>query len=175
MNMLEPQLILVDENDQPVGTMGKMEAHEKGLLHRAFSVFIINEQGEWLLQQRAFTKYHSPGLWTNACCSHPAPGETIVEAAKRRISEELGMTIENVETLFTFQYQVEFNNGLHEHELDHVLLAQYSNLTINFNQAEVASVKWCSSTEIAQLLAESPASFTHWFRLVFDRVAALIP
>ena len=107
--LLEPQLILVDEQDHEVGIMGKMEAHEKGILHRAFSVFIINDAGEWLMQQRAHTKYHSPGLWTNACCSHPAPGETVQAAAVRRVKEELGIEISEPESLFTFQYQVEFN------------------------------------------------------------------
>jgi isopentenyl-diphosphate delta-isomerase len=172
--MAEPLVILVDEHDRPTGTMGKMEAHEKGVLHRAFSAFVINNQGEWLMQQRAFSKYHSPGLWTNACCSHPAPGETVQEAAVRRMQEELGIAIEAPETLFTFQYQVEFNNGLFEHELDHVLLCRLPAQEFNLNEEEVASVNWLSSTAIAEQLEQHPEHFTHWFRLVFDRVRELI-
>lgn len=168
--MLEPQLILVDEQDREVGIMGKMEAHEKGILHRAFSVFIINEAGEWLMQQRAHSKYHSPGLWTNACCSHPAPGETVQEAAVRRVKEELGIEIPEPESLFTFQYQVAFNNGLFEHELDHVLLHRLSSQKFNLNKEEVETVNWFSAEVIADKLEQHPEQFTHWFRLVFDRV-----
>ncbi len=154
--------------------MGKTEAHEKGVLHRAFSVFIVNEMGDWLMQKRAFSKYHSPGLWTNACCSHPAPGESVQEAAVRRVKEELGIQILAPETLFYFQYQVEFNNGLYEHELDHVLLSRLTSEAFILNEEEVASVCWLSSAVIAEQLKQHPEHFTHWFRLVFDRVRELI-
>ena len=121
--MSEEMLILVDENDNQIGTMGKMEVHRKGLLHRAFSVFIINEKNELLLQQRAFSKYHSPGLWTNTCCSHQHEGETSIQAAKRRLNQEMGINT-SLEFLFSFIYKAEFENGLIEHEFDHVIFGR---------------------------------------------------
>lgn len=116
---MKAQVILVNELDQETGLMEKMEAHEKGLLHRAFSVFIMNDQGDMLLQQRALDKYHSGGLWTNACCSHPLPGEAVEAAAHRRLSEEMGFDCP-LRELFQFTYRTEFDNGLIEHEYDHV-------------------------------------------------------
>src|SRR6186713_1579239 len=117
--MENDKVILVSEHDDMVGIMDKMEAHKQGLLHRAFSVFIFNSKGEMLLQQRAFNKYHSGGLWTNACCGHPSPGEQTVAAARRRLMEEMGFTT-GLEELFDFTYQHAFENGLTEHEYDHV-------------------------------------------------------
>ena len=118
--MKEEKVILVDANDTPLGTMEKIEAHKKGLLHRAFSIFIVNARGELLLQQRALHKYHSPGLWTNTCCSHQREGETTLEAGARRLQEEMGMQVP-LTFLFSFIYNTTFDNGLTEHELDHVL------------------------------------------------------
>src|SRR6188768_1448075 len=118
-------IILVDEQDRPTGTMGKMEVHEKALLHRAFSVFIFNDCGEMLLQQRAVKKYHSAGLWTNACCSHPRPGEDTLLAAQKRLQEELGFTT-SLEKAFAFIYKASFENGLTEYEFDHVFTGVYN-------------------------------------------------
>ena len=123
--MVEEQVILVDPNDNPIGTMNKMEAHEKAVLHRAFSVFILNDKNEVMLQQRAAHKYHSPLLWTNTCCSHQRVGETNIEAGKRRLFEEMGFTAK-LKELFHFIYKAPFDNGLTEHELDHVMIG-YSN------------------------------------------------
>src|SRR5258705_9255778 len=129
---MKEEVILVNENDEQVGVMEKMEAHQKGLLHRAFSVFIFNEKGQMLLQQRAATKYHSGGKWSNACCSHPRPGEELEAAAKRRLREELGIGT-TLKKIFEFSYKVEFENGLTENELDHVFAGQYGG-KINLNQ-----------------------------------------
>ena len=138
--MAENQVILVNEQDAPIGVMEKMEAHKTGTLHRAFSIFIFNSQGEMLLQQRAKGKYHSGGLWTNACCSHPQPGEQVEKAAERRLMEELGFST-SLEKVFDFLYKAGLDNGLTEHEFDHVFVGEY-NGAINFNTEEVAN---CSS------------------------------
>ncbi|WP_046371143.1 isopentenyl-diphosphate Delta-isomerase [Flavihumibacter petaseus] len=164
-------IVLVDIHDNPIGTMEKMEAHQKALLHRAFSVFIFNDQGEWLLQQRAADKYHSAGLWTNACCSHPRPGEPVAAAAVRRLEEELGFQT-SLQPAFSFIYKAEFGNGLTEHEYDHVFMGRYNNAVLP-NPDEVAAVRWCSAEEIRQDLQQYPSRYTAWFRLAFDRVAAL--
>lgn len=159
--MNSPEIILVNEQDEAIGTMEKMEAHRKGLLHRAFSVFIINDAGEVLLQRRALDKYHSPGLWTNACCSHPYPGESVETAAHRRLQEELGFDCE-LKELFSFTYRTEFDNGLTEHEFDHVLLGTY-NGTIIPNPAEVADYQYLSVTQIIEKMENAPLTFTSWF------------
>ena len=117
-------VILVDENDAPIGIMEKIEVHQKALLHRAFSVFIFNSKGEMLLQKRANNKYHSPGLWTNACCSHPSPGQDTLEAATKRLQEEMGFTTA-IEKVFDFIYKAPFDNGLTEYEFDHVFIGTY--------------------------------------------------
>ena len=122
---MEEQVILVNEHDTPIGLMGKLEAHQKALLHRAFSVFILNDKGEIMLQQRAASKYHSPNLWTNTCCSHPRQGETTIEAGKRRLQEEMGFVTELTDIL-SFIYKAPFDNGLTEHELDHILIGYYN-------------------------------------------------
>ena len=123
--MIEEKVILVNEQDEQIGLMPKMEAHEKALLHRAFSVFIFNDDNELMLQQRALDKYHSPGLWTNTCCSHQRDGETNIEAGKRRLQEEMGFVVELRESV-SFIYKAPFDNGLTEHEYDHVLLGKYN-------------------------------------------------
>ncbi len=161
--MLLEEVILVDEEDTPIGTMEKIEAHKKALLHRAFSVFIFNEKGEMLLQQRAAGKYHSPGLWTNACCSHPHPGEDTRSAAARRLKEELGFTTD-VQELFAFTYKTEFDNGLTEFEFDHVFVGRYDGV-IEPNPEEVSNYRYSALGEIKEELIRCPEAFTSWFHL----------
>ena len=170
--MKEEEVILVDTNDRPLGTMPKMEAHEKAVLHRAFSVFVLNKNGELLLQQRAWKKYHSPGLWTNTCCSHQRMGESNLEAGHRRLQEEMGMQT-NLTELFAFIYKAPFDNGLTEHELDHVLLG-YSDTDPVINTEEVAAFRWASMEAIAVDMTEQPEQYTEWFKIIFDRFYAHI-
>lgn len=165
--MKEEKVILVDSNDNPIGTMPKMEAHEKAVLHRAFSVFILNKKGQLMLQQRAFHKYHSPGLWTNTCCSHQRGGEDNIEAGKRRLQEEMGFST-SLEVLFNFIYKAPFDNGLTEHELDHVLLGYYESPP-QVNPEEVAAWKWMDLEAVAEALIARPQDFTAWFKIIFDR------
>lgn len=159
------QVILVNEQDEAIGVMEKMEAHEKALLHRAFSVFLFNKEGLMLLQQRALTKYHSPGLWTNACCSHPGPGEEVKAAALRRLQEELGFTTP-VEKAFHFTYKAAFDNGLTEHEFDHVFVGFYEG-TMLLNEEEVSAVHYKSMDTIAVELETMPHMYTEWFKIAF--------
>ena len=159
-------VILVDENDQEIGKMEKQEAHEKGLLHRAFSVFVFNENKELLLQQRALTKYHSAGLWTNTCCSHPRIGETIEQAAHRRLMEEMGFDCD-LSTKTSFIYKAAFENGLTEHEFDHVLVGSF-NGEINFNPTEVKNFKWINLEELQIDLLQNNQNYTAWFKIIFD-------
>ena len=159
------EVILVDESDTPLGTMEKIEAHRRALLHRAFSVFIFNSKGEMLLQQRSPDKYHSAGLWTNACCSHPRPGEDTREAAIRRLYEELRFTTP-LEKLFHFTYKSEFDNGLTEFEFDHVFVGTYD-AAIHPNKAEVSDYCHWSPELIRESLRLQPDRFTSWFRLAF--------
>jgi isopentenyl-diphosphate delta-isomerase len=161
-------VILVDANDNEVGVMEKMEAHRKALLHRAFSVFIFNDKGEMLLQQRAITKYHSGGLWTNACCSHPRPGEVTINAAKRRLQEELGFETD-IEKVFDFTYKAAFDNGLAEHEFDHVFVGNYEQ-KIKPNPEEVKDVAFMPMDDILQSLKDAPAKYTTWFHIAFPKV-----
>ena len=170
--MKEEEVILVDTNDRPLGTMPKMEAHEKAVLHRAFSVFILNKKEELLLQQRAWEKYHSPGLWTNSCCSHQRKGESNLEAGNRRLEEEMGMEAD-LEELFSFIYKAPFDNGLTEHELDHVLLG-YSDSDPNMNSDEVAAFRWAPLETIAAEMQADPDQFTAWFKIIFDRFYSYI-
>ncbi len=163
--MNEAQVILVNESDEQIGVMEKLEAHQKALLHRAFSVFIFNTKGEMLLQQRALSKYHSPGLWTNACCSHPSPGETTLHAAERRLSEELGFKTA-IKKLFSFTYQSTFDNGLTEHEFDHVFTGVYDG-TVLPDPNEVMNHRFATVEEIAQELHRVPEQFTIWFKIAF--------
>ncbi|EAS20216.1 isopentenyldiphosphate isomerase [Flavobacteria bacterium BBFL7] len=160
-------VILVNPQDEKVGLMEKIEAHEKALLHRAFSVFIINDKDEILLQQRALSKYHSPGLWTNTCCSHQRDGEGNVEAGRRRLMEEMGMTAQ-LKELFHFIYIAPFDNGLTEHELDHVMVG-YSNEDPIINPDEVASFKWMTANDIKEDMIAQPDLYTAWFKIIFDK------
>lgn len=147
--------------------MPKMEAHEKAVLHRAFSVFVLNDKGETLLQQRASHKYHSPLLWTNTCCSHQRLGESNLEAGKRRLQEEMGFQTE-LEELFSFIYKAPFDNGLTEHELDHVMLGYFDGEP-DINPEEVNAWKWMSLQDIRADLKENPDRYTAWFKIIFER------
>jgi len=162
------QVILVDKNDKPLGVAKKMEAHQKGLLHRAFSVFIFNSKGEMLLQQRALHKYHSGGLWTNACCSHPNPGEETSAAAQRRLKEEMGFEVP-VEKVFDFMYKSVLDNGLTEYEFDHVFAGEY-NGQVNFNKNEVMDFCYKDMQEISNSLQTHPEKYTAWFHLAFPGI-----
>lgn len=160
-------LILVNENDEPIGEIAKMEAHEKALLHRAFSVFILNSKGEILMQQRALDKYHSAGLWTNTCCSHPFPNEQSLDAANRRLLEEMGMSVD-LEFLFKFQYKAPFDNGLTEHEIDHVFLGNSDSLP-QINKKEVSSYKYISFEDLEMDIIKNPEDYTVWFKIIFNK------
>jgi isopentenyl-diphosphate Delta-isomerase len=161
-------VILVDVNDTQTGIMEKMEAHEKGLLHRAFSVFIFNSRGEMLLQQRAMNKYHSGGLWTNACCSHPFPGEETSAAALRRLKEELGFETP-IEKVSDFVYKSDFDNGLTEYEFDHVFAGEYEG-RIDMNKEEAMDFCYKDLQEIRQNLQTHPSKYTAWFHLAFPKI-----
>lgn len=165
--MKEENVILVDQFDVQIGTMPKMEAHEKGVLHRAFSVFIMNSKGETMLQQRAASKYHSPLLWTNTCCSHQREGETNIEAGKRRLLEEMGFVTE-LEELFSFIYKAPFDNGLTEHELDHVMMGWYDQ-NPSINSDEVANWKWMHPGIIKADIEDNPHNYTVWFKIIFEK------
>lgn len=162
------QVILVDQQDNPTGSCEKLEAHQKGLLHRAFSVFIFNKKGEMLLQQRAINKYHSGGLWTNACCSHPAEGEDTIAAAHRRLVEEMGFDTP-VEKVFDFVYKADFDNGLTEYEFDHVFVGEYSG-SISFNKEEVMDYCYKTVQAISLSLQSHPQKYTPWFHLAFPKI-----
>ena len=162
---MEEHVILVDENDNPIGLMEKMEAHEKAVLHRAFSVFIFNSKGELMLQQRAASKYHSPLLWTNTCCSHQRNGETNLEAGKRRLEEEMGF-VTDIEEVFSFIYKAPFRNGLTEHELDHVMVGYYNDAPI-LNKEEVEAYKWMTLIDVKNDIEKNPQEYTEWFKIIF--------
>jgi isopentenyl-diphosphate delta-isomerase len=165
--MEEEKVILVDENDNQIGLMPKMEAHEKAVLHRAFSVFIFNDKNELMLQQRALHKYHSPGLWTNTCCSHQRDGESNIEAGKRRLNEEMGF-VANLRETTSFVYKAPFDNGLTEHELDHVMIGNYNEEPI-INKDEVASWKWMPLEDVKVDIALRPEKYTAWFKIIFEK------
>ena len=161
-------VILVDEHDNPIGTMGKMEVHEKALLHRAFSVFIFNDKSEMLLQKRAAAKYHSAGLWTNTCCSHPHPGEDTLPAAQKRLEDEMGFTTP-ISKAFSFVYKASFDNGLTEHEYDHVFTGTYNGL-IQPNLHEVSDYCYQSLEEIKENIKTHPDHFTEWFKIALPKL-----
>jgi len=160
-------VILVNEKDEPIGLMPKMEAHEKALLHRAFSVFVMNDKGETMLQQRAKDKYHSPLLWTNTCCSHQREGESNIDAGKRRLMEEMGFTTD-LKELFNFVYKAPFDNGLTEHEFDHVMVGYFGGEP-NINPDEVADWKWMQPEDVKKDIVENPNEYTEWFKIIFER------
>ncbi|MBC8757538.1 isopentenyl-diphosphate Delta-isomerase [Kordia sp. YSTF-M3] len=165
--MTKENVILVNENDEQIGLMEKIEAHEKALLHRAFSVFILNDKGELMLQQRALHKYHSPGLWTNTCCSHQRDGESNISAGKRRLQEEMGFVTELAEAV-SFIYKAPFDNGLTEHEFDHVMTGTYNDEP-TINPDEVASWKWMDVQAVKDDIAKHPNEYTAWFKIIFDK------
>lgn len=165
--MKEELVILVNEKDEQIGTMPKMEAHEKAALHRAFSVFIFNKNNELLLQQRAANKYHSPLLWTNTCCSHQRVGESNIEAGKRRLQEEMGIVCE-LKAVTSFIYKAPFDNGLTEHELDYILIG-YNDENPMLNNDEVASYKWMTLEAVKKDMIQQPDIYTEWFKIIFDK------
>ena len=165
--MKEEQVVLVNEHDEQIGLMPKMEAHEKGVLHRAFSVFVFNDKKEMMLQQRASHKYHSPDLWTNTCCSHQRNGESNIEAGTRRLEEEMGFTTILEETT-SFIYKAPFDNGLTEHELDHILIGHYNNAPV-INPEEVKAFKWMETEAVKLDIESQPELYTAWFKIIFDK------
>ena len=165
---MEEYVVLVDEGDRQLGIMEKMAAHIVPRLHRAFSIFIFNSKGEMLLQQRAFSKYHSPGLWTNTCCSHPRNGESLETATSRRLMEEMGMRCD-LHEVFTFIYKAPVGLGLIEHEYDHVFFGQSDNLP-SINPDEVASYKYMSLDAIAMDMKTHPEAYTEWFKISFEEI-----
>lgn len=162
------EVILVNSNDEEIGSMEKLEAHQKGILHRAFSVFIFNNKHELLLQKRALDKYHSGGLWTNTCCSHPSPGEEVLAAAKRRLIEEMGICAP-IEVISSFIYKATFENGLIEHEFDHMLIGRYND-KVEINLVEVMDYKWISITDLNEEVSKHPEEFTIWFLKIYKQV-----
>ncbi|WP_299464808.1 isopentenyl-diphosphate Delta-isomerase [uncultured Microscilla sp.] len=165
--MQEEQVILVDEQDNELGTMNKLEAHQKGLLHRAFSVFVFNDQNELMLQQRAQHKYHSGGLWTNTCCSHPRPNEVLDTGIHRRLMEEMGFDCD-IHYAFKFLYKAELDRGLTEHELDHVFIGHYDG-TPKLNPEEACDWKYMSIEAIEQEMQEVPERYTEWFKIILKQ------
>jgi len=168
--MAEEQIILVDQHDKQIGSAEKLQVHKDGELHRAFSVFIFrktNDQIELLLQKRKKDKYHSGGLWTNTCCSHPRDGEEIIAGAQRRLEEEMGIKAE-LKTAGSFHYKAEFENGLVENEFDHVLVGHVNIDTIQFNEDEVEDYCWMSVSEVEKDLEATPEEFTQWFKEAFS-------
>ncbi|MEQ9187927.1 MAG: isopentenyl-diphosphate Delta-isomerase [Cryomorphaceae bacterium] len=162
------KVILVDEQDQAVGHMEKMEAHRKGALHRAFSVFIFNDQGEMLIHRRALEKYHSGGLWTNACCSHPREGESTEEAAHRRLKEEMGFDCA-LQEQFSFIYRAVLDNGLTEHELDHVFVGRFNGKPIPHPE-EVSEWRFVSLARLERDIMLRPYAYTVWFKIALDEL-----
>jgi len=166
-------VILVDTNNNPVGEMEKMEAHLQGALHRALSVLVLNSKGEILLQQRAFSKYDTPGLWSNTCCSHPRPGEDSLEAATRRLGEEMGFTVP-LKKSFDFIYRAHFDNGLIEHEFDHVFFGTFEGIPI-LNPEEAHDYKWVKHFDLMEDMRSNPENYTVWFRIIMEKIEERIP
>jgi isopentenyl-diphosphate delta-isomerase len=166
--MDEPFVILVDKNDNQIGVAGKIDAHKKALLHRAVSVFIVNSMGEWILQRRAFDKYHSNGLWTNTCCTHPNPGESNIESARRRLKEEMGIECNLVE-LFTFTYKEKLDNELTEHEFDHVFFG-VSDRDPVINTSEVEEWEAVTFEDLHNDILKNPSGYTYWFKEIYEKV-----
>lgn len=171
--MMKEKVILVDDNDTVIGEQEKLEAHLKGNLHRAISIIIFNSEGKMLLQQRAFSKYHTPGLWTNACCSHPRPGEQALRAAKRRLMEEMGLTT-SLEEKFSFVYRAQFDNGLTEHEFDHVFFG-ITDSDPDINRDEANDFRWIALPELMNDLSLNPESYTIWFRIILKEITSRYP
>lgn len=165
-------IILVDENDKEIGSAEKLQAHKDGKLHRAFSIFVFNKNGELLLQQRADSKYHSGGLWTNTCCSHPRVGEDTLAAANRRLPEEMGFTCP-LKEIFSFLYNITFDNGLTENELDHVFIGTFDG-NPEINREEAKNYKWINVTELRNDIKDNPNIYSQWIKLALPEVIAYI-
>jgi isopentenyl-diphosphate Delta-isomerase len=168
MDLQKEFVVLVDEADNKIGLMEKMEAHEKAVLHRAFSIFIFNSKKEMLLQQRALSKYHTPGLWTNTCCSHPRKDETLEQATSRRLMEEMGMQCK-IKKAFDFVYKADVGQGLTEHEFDHVFVG-YSDDIPEINKDEVENWKYMSLDDVKNDILKHPELYTVWFRIAFGQL-----
>jgi isopentenyl-diphosphate delta-isomerase len=163
--MTEEQLILVDETNRATGTAGKTAVHRAGLLHRAFSIFIVDDCGRIVLQRRSREKYHSGGLWANSCCGHPRPGERTVIAARRRLTEELGVS-SALSFGFFSRYRSELDNGMHENEFVYVFFGRLESVP-RPHPCEVAEVDFLTCREISRRLSRDPDSFTFWFKHYF--------
>ena len=162
------ELILVNELDEPIGVMEKIEVHIKGELHRAFSIFVFNSKGEMLLQQRALTKYHSGGLWTNACCGHPIPGEEVRDAAQQRLKEEMGFNTD-IQKAFSFIYKAAVSNGLTEYEVDHVFTGTFEGIIIP-DISEVKEYCYMGMDTIREAIRFNPNKYTEWFKIAFPKL-----
>ncbi len=173
VKLMNEEVVLVDEDDNEIGVEEKIKAHKEGKLHRAFSIFIFNSRGEMLLQKRARNKYHSGGLWSNACCSHPKPGESLEQAVHRRLKEEMGFDCD-LKRVFYFIYKADLNNEFTEYELDHVFIGKYDG-EINPNRNEVEDWKWISINDLKEDIKQNPNKYTVWFKIVLDKVISLIP
>lgn len=161
---MSEKVILVNENDHEIGFIDKLEAHKKGLLHRAFSIMLFNDEGKMIIQKRAKTKYHSAGKWSNTCCSHPRPNETMEEAINRRLKEEMGIST-ILQFVYKFSYKVKLENGLFEHEFDHVFAGKFSGKPL-LNLAEVEDWKYISLQDLRKDLAANPTNYTEWFKII---------
>ena len=159
-------IVLVNEKDEALGSMNKLLVHQKGLLHRAFSIILINDHGQMLIHQRQNNKYHSGGLWSNACCSHPKKDEATIDAANRRLHEELNMSC-RLEHIFSFTYRVALENSLVEHEFDHVFIGR-TNHTPDFNKDEISNIKWIDIDHLLEKVKKEPNEFTFWFKLLMN-------
>ena len=162
------EVVLVNEKDEALGAMEKMAAHEQAILHRAFSVFVFNKNGDVLMQQRAYSKYHSGGLWTNTCCSHPAPDEETIEAAHSRLRHEMGFDCE-LQEIFSFAYRVELDNGMTEHEYDHVFIGKY-NGQVKMNPEEASDYKWIDPEDLYIDMKDNSDNYTYWFKQSVEKV-----
>lgn len=165
-------VVLVDQDDQKLGLMEKQQAHVAGLLHRAFSVFVFNSNGELMIQQRAASKYHSPTLWTNTCCSHPRDNETYEQAAHRRLQEEMGFDCD-LEFKFSFIYKAHLDNNLTEHELDHVFIGTYNDEP-KLNPEEVMAYRWVDLMDLKKDIEKNPQNYTAWFKIIFEHYVSYI-
>ena len=165
---MQEKILLVDKNDNPIGYEAKLKTHEDALLHRAFSIFIFNDKNEMLIQRRAIEKYHCGGLWTNTCCSHQRENEILHEAANRRLKEEMGFSTQLFE-LFTFHYNVKFENGLTENEIDHVYIGNYDG-NIKLNPNEACDYKWINHDELKEWISTHPNDFTPWFLIAIKKM-----
>ncbi|MDH2205683.1 MULTISPECIES: isopentenyl-diphosphate Delta-isomerase [Empedobacter] len=169
---MEEFVVLVDQDDQKLGLMEKQQAHIAGLLHRAFSVFVFNSKGELMIQQRAASKYHSPTLWTNTCCSHPRDNETYEQAAHRRLGEEMGFDCE-LEYKFNFIYKAHLENDLIEHELDHVFIGTFDDEP-KLNPDEVMAYRWVELDDLKKDMEKNPQNYTAWFKIIFEHYVSYI-